>query len=125
MIRSNGIKYLAFLSLFFLSAAATNFTQCLADFRGSNATEGGTDYNGRPVTDPKAAVGLTYKACTNWCGNGREPFDWPVFSQQFTAWLLPWLALISQLPFGAECHLDNLISGVFPSNRHRRVLPIF
>ena len=124
MTRSNGIKSLSFLSLFFLSVTATNFTQCLLDFRGSNATEGGTDFYGSPVTDPKAAVALTYMACVDWCGKGREPFDWSAFSQQFTAWLLPWLALVSQLPFGGECHLDNFISGELHSNAHRRALPI-
>ncbi|KAF9648876.1 hypothetical protein BDM02DRAFT_3128752 [Thelephora ganbajun] len=115
MARSSGIKLLVLLSFFFISVAASaNFTQCLIDFRDSNATEGGTDYNGRPVSDPKAAVALTYKACTQWCGSGQEGFDWSVFSQQFSAWLLPWLALVSQLPFGAESRLDNLISGELP-----------
>ena len=114
MIRLIGIKTLAFLSFSFLSVAATtNFTQCLIDFRDSNATVGGTDYYGKPVTNSTDAVGLTYKACTQWCGNGQEPFNWSVFSQQFSAWLLPWLALISQLPFGAENSIDNLISGEF------------
>ena len=116
-MRSDGIKSFAFLCLFFLSAAATNFTQCLVNFRDSNATEGGTNYFGDPVTDPKDAVALTYNACIDWCGRGWETFHWSVFSQQFSAWLLPWLALISQLPFGAESKLDNLISGGFPPTR--------
>ena len=29
---------------------------------------------------------------------------------QFSSWLLPWLALVSQLPFGANDKLDNLDS---------------
>ena len=116
MTRFDGIKSFAFLSLFFLSVTATNtnFTQCLISFRSSNATEGGTDYHGGHVSNPREAVALTYKACLEWCGSGWESFNWSVFSQQFSAWLLPWLALISQLPFGAESHLDNLISGEFP-----------
>ncbi|KAF9019431.1 hypothetical protein BDZ89DRAFT_1164657 [Hymenopellis radicata] len=28
----------------------------------------------------------------------------------FSSWLLPWLALISQLPFGAKYRLDNVIA---------------
>jgi len=111
-------KSLAFLSLFFLSAAATNFTQCLIDFRDSDATEGGTNYHGVNVSNPREAVALTYNACLEWCGSGWEAFNCSVFFQQFSAWLLPWLALISQLPFGAETYLDNLISGGFPSNAH-------
>jgi len=118
MIRSIGIISLLFLAFFVPFAASTNFTQCLIDFRDSNATEGGTNWDGVPVSS-KDAVALTYKACTTWCGGGQEAFDWSVFSQQFSAWLLPWLALVSQLPFGAESRLDNLISGEFPSRVHR------
>jgi len=35
-----------------------------------------------------------------------------MFTQQFAAWMLPWLALLSQLPFGAESKLDDLVSVV-------------
>jgi len=47
--------------------------------------------------------------CLAMCtGCGQKPFQWTVFSQQFSAWLLPWLALLSQLPYGANDKLDNL-----------------
>ena len=36
--------------------------------------------------------------------------QWTVFSQQFSSWLLPWLALVSQLPFGANDKFDNFIA---------------
>lgn len=114
MTRSSTIKPLAFLAFFFLSVAATNYTQCLIDFKASNTTVGGIDSNGMPATDPKDVIGLTYEACTSWCGTKQESFDWSVFSQQFSAWLLPWLALVSQLPFGAANRLDNLTSGTLP-----------
>ena len=120
MTRTTGIAHITFLALFFVSVAGSaNFTQCLINFKNSSATEGGVDYNGIPVTDPQTAVALTYEACTAWCGTGQESFDWSVFSQQFSAWLLPWLALVSQLPFGAESRLDNLISGKFPPRSHQ------
>ena len=48
--------------------------------------------------------------CLKACGGAQEPFNWAGFSQQFGAWLLPWLALISQLPFGANDKADNLES---------------
>ncbi|KAF9233609.1 hypothetical protein BU15DRAFT_53671 [Melanogaster broomeanus] len=51
-------------------------------------------------------------ACVAWCGKGQEPFDWSLFSQQFAAWLLPYLALVSQLPFGARSMLDNFLSAL-------------
>jgi hypothetical protein len=140
--------YLAFLALFFVSVAAstkfaqinfrgsnasegvsvapsTNFTQYLIAFRNSDAPEGGTDYNGIPASDPRDAVALVYEECAEQCGSKQEPFDWTTFSQQFSAWLLPWLALVSQIPFGAESHLDNLISGESPSSAHQFILLIF
>ena len=51
-----------------------------------------------------------YDLCISQCGAGQEPFQWSAFSQQFSSWLLPWLALISQLPFRANDKLDNLES---------------
>ena len=116
MMRFDGIKFLAILLLFFVSGAASGtFPECLARFKELNITDGGVDYNGKPVINPQDAVGLTFAACKEQCGTGQESFNWTIFSQQFSAWLLPWLALVSQLPFGAESRLDNLISGKFLS----------
>ena len=113
MKRPSRIKCLAILPLLFLSVSATNFTQCFIDFQKNDTAVGGIDYNGQAVTNPKDAVGFTYEACKQSC-RGHESFKWSVFAQQFSAWLLPWLALTSQLPFGAEIRLDNLISGKPP-----------
>ena len=100
------------LLLFFSSlVAAANFTQCLGDFRNeSNTTIGGVDSRGRP-TSPEAAFGLTYKTCTAKCGSDAESFRWKEFAQLFSSWLLPWLALISQLPFGSGNYADDFVSG--------------
>jgi len=91
----------------------TNFSNCLANVQhglyGFGMDIGGTDSHGRPV-DVSTAVGITYSLCIKACGSDQEPFNWTVFSQQFSAWLLPWLALVSQLPFGANDKLDNLES---------------
>jgi len=120
----SGTKILVIL--FISVAASANFTQWLIDFKESgSAIEGGTDYDGRPVTSPKDPVGLSYEVCVGWCGSGRGAFNWFAFSQQFSAWLLPWLALVSQLPFGAESRLNNLISGELLSSWYQFVVPIF
>jgi len=75
-----------------------------------NGTEvGGIDIYGHRV-DVSEAVGVTYKLCIKACGGDQVAFDWVIFSQQFGVWLLPWLALVSQLPFGANNKLDNLDS---------------
>ena len=44
---------------------------------------------------------MTYTECVETCGGGAGDFQWTMFSQSFGSWLLPWLALIFQLPFGA------------------------
>ena len=117
--RPGRIACLTFLTLFLVpTAASPDFVQCLAKFKELNTTVGGTDYDGIPVTNPLDAVGLTYTACVQYCSPKQEPFDWTRFSQQFSAWLIPWLALVSQLPFGAKSRLDNFISGELPCRVH-------
>lgn len=61
--------------------------------RCRNILENGTD----PV-DPK---NITYELCVKRCGGGIGWFNWAMFVQGITSWLLPWVALTSQLPFGA------------------------
>ena len=95
------------------TVAGTNFDVCLANVQkgtfGVGVDVGGTDDRGYPV-NVSLATGITYSLCVQACGGGQEPFQWSIFSQQFSAWLLPWLALVSQLPFGANDKLDNLDS---------------
>ena len=57
-----------------------------------------------------STTAITYDLCVSACGSGPEPMQWTVFSQQFSAWLLPWLALVSQLPFGANDKFDNFVA---------------
>ncbi|KAJ7916204.1 hypothetical protein B0H13DRAFT_1609607 [Mycena leptocephala] len=63
-----------------------------------------------PPKKKKQATAITYDLCLRACGSESEAFNWNIFSQQFTAWLLPYLALVSQLPFGARTRLDNMVS---------------
>ncbi|KAJ7661248.1 hypothetical protein B0H17DRAFT_953697 [Mycena rosella] len=91
--------------------AAVNFSQCLEEVRsGQWGTTGGLDNYGHPLSNISEATAITYDLCLTACGSGSEAFDWNIFSQQFTAWLLPYLALVSQLPFGAKTRLENLVS---------------
>ncbi|KAF8798524.1 hypothetical protein BYT27DRAFT_7203011 [Phlegmacium glaucopus] len=88
----------------------TDFSNCIVEVRsGKHGLVGGTDSHGRHV-NVSDATGVTYDFCIQACGGDQEPFSWTVFSQQFASWLLPWLALVSQLPFGANDKLDNLHS---------------
>jgi len=101
-----------FLLLFSVSlVAAANFTQCLEDFQKEpDTTDGGVDFRGG-LTTPAKAVGLAYQTCKARCGGYPESFDWREFAQLFSSWLLPWLALISQLPFGSGNYADDFVSG--------------
>ncbi|KAG1751845.1 hypothetical protein EDB19DRAFT_1903798 [Suillus lakei] len=95
---------------------AVNFNQCLHDIvQDASTTQNFTGLlngDGDPVSNLSDATSISYSVCTSRCGTGQEPFQWSVFSQEFSAWLLPNLALISQLPFGAQYRIDNLMSAV-------------
>ncbi|KAJ7789093.1 hypothetical protein B0H14DRAFT_2945877 [Mycena olivaceomarginata] len=56
------------------------------------------------------ATAMSYALCVQTCGTGPHFHSWNVFSQRFGTWLLPFLALVSQLPFGANNRLDNFMS---------------
>lgn len=55
--------------------------------------------NGTKCAVPRAKLtGMSYAFCVNFCGSAQDSFDWTYFSSNFASWLLPYLALISQLP---------------------------
>ncbi|KAJ7144534.1 hypothetical protein C8R44DRAFT_657908 [Mycena epipterygia] len=77
--------------------------------------EGGKDNHGNPV-DIMNATAMTYALCVKTCGTGiweavgGQPGRWLTFSQAFSTWLLPFLALVSQLPFGGDTMFENIVS---------------
>lgn len=88
---------------------STNFSSCL-DVIKSNDTlwrAGGTDLSGNPVTDAANVAGITYQMCASQCGTSPVAFDFSSFSTQFSSFMLPFLALTAQLPFGGSNHADN------------------
>ncbi|KAK1217195.1 hypothetical protein PQX77_020148 [Marasmius sp. AFHP31] len=70
------------------------------------------DNQGKPVDDPTTATAIPYITCVNECGSGAAIRPWLSVVQEFSAWLLPYLALLSQLPFGAHDRWDNLIAAI-------------
>jgi hypothetical protein len=76
----------------------------------SSSLEGTVDTNGNPTTNISQITGLTYDRCVADCGHESIDFNWHIFSQQFTSWLLPWLALISQLPYGTRDAMSNFVA---------------
>ena len=87
---------------------ASNWTQCLIDVRSGAYLEGGRTNRGKYAPLDNNTIAISYPLCLAACGSAPEAMQWTVFSQQFSSWLLPWLALVSQLPFGANDKLDNL-----------------
>jgi hypothetical protein len=73
---------------------------------------GKMDIHGNLLPPGSNATTITYDLCVSKCGTGQAPFQWTIFSQQFCTWLVPWLALLSQLPFGANDKFDNLESAL-------------
>lgn len=72
------------LCLFAQVASAVNLDNCKSEFQNET---GQTQF--------------TYEECVQTCGGGLGVFRWKMFSQDFSTWLLPWIALMFQLPFGA------------------------
>ncbi|KAJ7768522.1 hypothetical protein B0H16DRAFT_318805 [Mycena metata] len=105
------ISFVALLLCFLGVVEAVNFDQCIREVQsGLWGSVGGTDNYGNPVSDISNATSITYDLCVRACGPGAEPFVWNIFSQQFSAWLLPYLAIVAQLPLGANDKFDNLVA---------------
>ncbi|KAJ7139138.1 hypothetical protein C8R44DRAFT_847287 [Mycena epipterygia] len=96
----------------FPQMSSTNFEECLATIKANDTLwrTGGTDLNGNLVANSSQVLGMTYRMCVSQCGSTPEAFRFSSFSTQFTSFMLPFLALTAQLPFGAANHADNFSS---------------
>ena len=112
------IPSLLILGLFLftpVAVEATNYTTCLdkvrnGTFRETYPNGGALDSSGRNVSNMINATAVPYDLCIHECGTDPVAFDWTVFSTNFSTWLLPWLALVSQLPFGSQLRQQNVMS---------------
>ena len=110
-LNGNSFSSLPLLFCIVTLGSGPNFPACLQQVLQSNGSlEGTVDINGNPTTNISQIAGLTYDRCVADCGHGPVNFEWHTFSQQFTSWLLPWLALISQLPYSPGDTLSNCIA---------------
>ncbi|KAJ7608726.1 hypothetical protein FB45DRAFT_945782 [Roridomyces roridus] len=93
-------------------------TACAAKFNCSSS--GLVGLSGNSITCPAGANissqsdvwGITAPVCYETCGNNviKQSVDFTTSAVIMTTWLLPWLALIAQLPFEAKGWM-NLLSG--------------
>ncbi|KAJ7136746.1 hypothetical protein C8R44DRAFT_767806 [Mycena epipterygia] len=93
---------------------------CAATFNCTS--EGLVNKLGEAIAAPAACVtngsvspdvwGITFKACQENCGIGilRQSVEFSSSAITIATWLLPWIALIAQLPFEASGWMD-LLSG--------------
>ncbi|KAJ6553485.1 hypothetical protein DFH09DRAFT_1166747 [Mycena vulgaris] len=92
---------------------ATAAADCLSKFKtlrdAGGDKEGGMDNYGHGISIANATA-MSYALCVETCGFGPSFRPWSVFSQRFSTWLLPFLALVSQLPFGGNSRLENIMS---------------
>jgi hypothetical protein len=107
------LLYMAVATYLILPVSAQTFGDCLNEIRqGLWGSAGIIDNNGNLSNDIANATAITYQLCLQACGSRPSPFQWSSFSQKFSSWLLPWLALLSQLPFGAKFRHDNFLSAI-------------
>jgi len=57
---------------------------------------------GQRTYSSSEAIGADYATCLVYCGDSSDAFSWSLFSPQFTGWLLPFLALLAQLPYESD-----------------------
>ena len=106
-------RFFAHLSTFmFLDCAlAFNYTQCSIDVKAAYSRNPKSvslrSSTGQPVAIDSNAWGVSYADCDRYCGNGHEPFDWNVFANGISLWLLPWLALTAQLSYETRSGRGN------------------
>lgn len=68
------------------------------------------DQNGMPTSDATHAWGISAKSARILCSSAPMDFDWIFFAGSLTAWLIPWLVLASQLPFGTRNRKTDLLA---------------
>ena len=88
------------------SAAIGNSTTPAPPFP-SLVDSGGT-YD--PTLTPDDAWGISVEECFSTCDTIDADFRFDDFSASFTNWLLPWLALIAQLPFQTDGPFNDVMS---------------
>jgi hypothetical protein len=107
------LLYVAVVTSLISPVAAQTLADCLIQVTsGQWGSAGVTDDNGNPSSNVANATAVTYQLCLKICGSGPSPFAWSSFSQKFNSWLLPWVALVSQLPFGAKSRPENFLSAI-------------
>ena len=87
------------LVVFTTRVDAIKLYECAANLQNQYSAEWNATHG---PTEPPPPFTMSYEQCMVECGTGLGDIDWEGFSQSFSSWLLPWIALMFQIPFGAE-----------------------
>lgn len=70
------------------------------------------DRYGAPTNSTAAAWGCSFETCVQYSNelNGWTFISWERFAPQVSTWLIPWLALLAQLPFETRNTTTDLMS---------------
>ncbi|KAE9363111.1 hypothetical protein N431DRAFT_475282 [Stipitochalara longipes BDJ] len=86
---------------------------CASIITNANISTGFVGQYGNPMSSfTNITWGIDKNTCDAYCGKDKiyQVFDFNVFANAFTSWLLPWLTLAAQLPFEAKSPVGNLMS---------------
>ena len=113
------MKYLLSLSLCCYLRQTTveaklNYTECAVKATSTHQRFPNSSFlvnaKGKPISSLSQAQGVSYEWCAENCGSSDNynDYNWNYFSQGLLSWLVPWLALTAQLPFGTRSKALNL-----------------
>lgn len=86
------------------------FDLCKADFLNQTDPTGAVDIHGHPVASIDDAQGMNYATCYSRCGDGWQRDPWLSISAYLATWLIPWIALVGQLPFQTRSWIHDCLS---------------
>ena len=107
------IAHILPIFLIFMGCLATANAMNLANCGEGLKNAHDTAWNATNSTSPPPKFHLSYEQCVAECGGGIGDINLEASSQSFGAWFLPWIALMFQIPFGAECKWYIHISSPF------------
>ena len=105
------LTVLVFVGCLTTNVDAMNLEACGKGLNGAQENA----WNATNGTSAGPTLQLTYEQCVAQCGGGIGDINWGAFSQSFGAWFLPWIALMFQIPFGAEGKWYIYVSSSFGS----------
>lgn len=116
MLRSN-LNSLILIALYASCAnaySALNWTQCALDATAAYHSNPNSTFlvgiDGVSTDNITKAWGISYNSCNKLCGpvGADDKFQWLTFLTGISSWILPWFALMAQLPYETEDTMSDI-----------------